>query len=201
MCLYKGTRLIASKGKEITNWKAHMLFLCGNSSWHSRWIARARRRIHLGAPFPRVGNSATGSKCNIDLCEGLLVLHVSCAVLLLKRFPIPYGNLTLPIVPSAAATFFVLVATIAAFTGQHVVRVISFVGRASIIIFILALSIFVSAISLGGAGIANMLKKLENQEYLGFQNLCNQTSIFVVTTMAMEFYISQEAGWEFLIQF
>ncbi|XP_058186210.1 sulfite exporter TauE/SafE family protein 3-like isoform X3 [Rhododendron vialii] len=32
MCLYKGTRVITSKGKEITNWKAHMLFLyccCG----------------------------------------------------------------------------------------------------------------------------------------------------------------------------
>ncbi|CAL5367263.1 unnamed protein product [Camellia sinensis] len=32
ICLSKGTRVIASKGKEITNWKAHMLFLyccCG----------------------------------------------------------------------------------------------------------------------------------------------------------------------------
>lgn len=49
-----------------------------------------------------------------------------------------------------AASYFVLVATIAALVGQHVVRkVIKLVGRASIIIFILALTIFISAISLG----------------------------------------------------
>lgn len=32
ICLWKGTRVIASKGKEITNWKLHQLFLycsCG----------------------------------------------------------------------------------------------------------------------------------------------------------------------------
>lgn len=50
----------------------------------------------------------------------------------------------------SAASYFVLVATIAAFTGQHVVRkIIAVLGRTSIIIFILALTIFVSAISLG----------------------------------------------------
>ena len=49
-----------------------------------------------------------------------------------------------------AAAYFVLVATIAALTGQHVVRkIIAVLGRASIIIFILAFTIFVSAISLG----------------------------------------------------
>ena len=50
----------------------------------------------------------------------------------------------------AAASYFVLVATIAAFTGQHVVRkIIAILRRTSIIVFILALTIFVSAISLG----------------------------------------------------
>lgn len=50
----------------------------------------------------------------------------------------------------SAAAYFTLVATIAAFTGQHVVRkIIAVLGRTSIIIFILALTIFVSAISLG----------------------------------------------------
>lgn len=49
-----------------------------------------------------------------------------------------------------AAAYFVLVATIAALIGQHVVRrIIAILGRASIIIFILAFTIFVSAISLG----------------------------------------------------
>lgn len=49
-----------------------------------------------------------------------------------------------------AAVYFVAVATFAAFTGQHAVRkLITILGRASLIIFILAFTIFVSAISLG----------------------------------------------------
>ena len=49
-----------------------------------------------------------------------------------------------------AAVYFVAVATFAAFVGQHVVRrLIIMFGRASLIIFILASTIFVSAISLG----------------------------------------------------
>lgn len=77
---------------------------------------------------------------------------------------------------AAAAAYFVLVATIAAFTGQHVVRkIIAVLGRASIVIFILAMTIFVSAISLGGVGIANMVEKMENQEYMGFENFCHQS--------------------------
>nr|GMC49122.1 sulfite exporter TauE/SafE family protein 3-like [Ipomoea batatas] len=80
---------------------------------------------------------------------------------LLKRFPVPY------------ALFLTAVATIAAFIGQHVVRrLIAVLGRASLIIFILAFTIFVSAISLGGVGISNMVKKIHNHEYMGFENLC-----------------------------
>lgn len=49
-----------------------------------------------------------------------------------------------------AAIYFVAVATIAALVGQHVVRkIISIVGRASVIVFVLAFTIFLSAISLG----------------------------------------------------
>lgn len=49
-----------------------------------------------------------------------------------------------------AALYFVAVATFAAFTGQHIVRrMIAILGRASLIIFILAGTIFISAISLG----------------------------------------------------
>lgn len=97
---------------------------------------------------------------------------------LLKRFPVPYGNF-LSIQVSVdetltgrntrfafafnklisrlwslsiylAAAYFAVVASLSALVGQHVVRkVISVLGRASIIIFILASTIFVSAISLG----------------------------------------------------
>lgn len=104
-------------------------------------------------------------------------------------------------------------ATIAAFVGQHIVRrMIILFGRASLIIFILAFTIFVSAISLGkqhysaslfrfvkyialetsnnltplnfkrlvitfvynigGVGISNMIGKIHQHEYMGFENLC-----------------------------
>lgn len=80
---------------------------------------------------------------------------------LLKRFPIPYAG------------YLTLVATIAAVVGQHIVRrLIILFGRASLIIFILAGTIFISAISLGGVGIINMIHKIHNHEYMGFENLC-----------------------------
>jgi hypothetical protein len=53
-----------------------------------------------------------------------------------------------------AALYFIVVATIAALVGQHVVRkLIILFGRASIIIFIIAFTIFISAISLGEASL------------------------------------------------
>ncbi|GLU01424.1 hypothetical protein SLE2022_187320 [Rubroshorea leprosula] len=80
---------------------------------------------------------------------------------LLKRFPVPY------------ALFFTVVATVAAFIGQHIVRKLTIMfGGASLIIFILAFTIFVSAISLGGVGISSMIGKIHRGEYMGFENLC-----------------------------
>lgn len=80
---------------------------------------------------------------------------------LLKRFPVPY------------ALYFVAVAMVAALTGQHVVRkIIDFLGRASLIIFILSFTIFVSAISLGGIGIVKMIERMERNEYMGFEDIC-----------------------------
>ncbi|XP_059455965.1 sulfite exporter TauE/SafE family protein 3-like isoform X1 [Corylus avellana] len=96
---------------------------------------------------------------------------------LLKSFPVPY------------ALYFLGVATIAALVGQHVVtKVIAILGRASLIIFILvgtifvstislgecvlAGTIFVSTISLGGIGIAHMVEKIKHKEDLGFESLC-----------------------------
>lgn len=85
---------------------------------------------------------------------------------LLKRFPVPYGEfyllcyimfgkdcfsyLRMSIFNVFVALYLVGVATIAALVGQHVVRrLITVLGRASLIIFILASTIFISAISLG----------------------------------------------------
>ncbi|KAL7162461.1 hypothetical protein ACSBR2_042867 [Camellia fascicularis] len=79
---------------------------------------------------------------------------------LLSRLPVPY------------ALHFVAVATIAALVGQHVVRrLIAILGRASLIIFILAFTIFLSAILLGGVGISDMIKKIPEDD-IGFENIC-----------------------------
>lgn len=59
-------------------------------------------------------------------------------------------NFTDPLQLFVAALYFVGVATIAAFIGQHIIRkLVILLGRASLIIFILAFTIFVSAVSLG----------------------------------------------------
>ncbi|EXC35515.1 hypothetical protein L484_026823 [Morus notabilis] len=167
ICLYRGTRVIASKGKEITNWKLHQIFLycsCGIVAGMVGGLLGLGGGFILGPLFLELGippqvASATSTFAMVFSSSMSVVQYY-----LLKRFPVPY------------ASYFVLVATIAAFTGQHVVRkIIAVVGRASIIIFILALTIFVSAISLGGVGIANMVEKMENQEYMGFENFCHQS--------------------------
>ncbi|KAK4789963.1 hypothetical protein SAY86_017267 [Trapa natans] len=164
ICLCKGTRVIASKGKEITNWKLHMILLycsCGIIAGMVGGLLGLGGGFILGPLFLELGippqvASATSTFSMLFSSSMSVVQYY-----LLKRFPVPF------------ASYFVLVATIAAFVGQHVVRrIIAILGRASIIIFILALTIFVSAISLGGVGISNMVEKMANQEYMGFESLC-----------------------------
>ncbi|KAK6237485.1 hypothetical protein QUC31_002954 [Theobroma cacao] len=164
ICLYKGTRVIASKGKEVTNWKIYQILLycsCGIIAGMVGGLLGLGGGFILGPLFLELGippqvASATSTFAMVFSSSMSVVQYY-----LLNRFPVPY------------AAYFVLVATVAAFTGQHVVRkIIAVLGRASIIIFILALTIFISAISLGGVGIADMVEKLENEEYMGFENLC-----------------------------
>ncbi|KAI5001545.1 hypothetical protein ZWY2020_026195 [Hordeum vulgare] len=80
---------------------------------------------------------------------------------LLNRFPIPY------------ALVFTCVAFIAAIVGQRVARkVINWLGRASLIIFILSFMIFIGLIPLGGFGILNINHKMAQHEYMGFHSIC-----------------------------
>lgn len=114
-----------------------------------------------------------GLKCHCHLCNDLLIIYVCCGILPSESFScslwyvstLQHPDNLYKIVFSyffdshvtswsfatfMAALYFAAVATIAAFIGQHVVRkLIILFGRASLIIFILAFTIFVSAISLG----------------------------------------------------
>ncbi|XP_027345112.1 sulfite exporter TauE/SafE family protein 3-like isoform X1 [Abrus precatorius] len=167
ICLRKGTRVIASKGKEITDWKFHKICLycsCGIIAGLVSGLLGLGGGFILGPLFLELGippqvASATSTFAMVFSSSMSVVQYY-----LLERFPVPY------------AAYFVLIATIAALTGQHVVRkIIAIFGRASIIIFVLAFTIFVSAICLGGVGIENMVEKMENEEYMGFENICHQS--------------------------
>nr|GLL16932.1 hypothetical protein DM860_000716 [Ipomoea trifida] len=162
--LYKGWRKISSKGDSESNLRAGQLIVycffgmiagvVGGLLGLGGGFIMGPLFLELGVP-PQV-SSATATFAMMFSSSMSVVEYY-----LLKRFPVPY------------ALFLTAVATVAAFIGQHVVRrLIAVLGRASLIIFILAFTIFVSAISLGGVGISNMVEKIHNHEYMGFENLC-----------------------------
>ncbi|XP_074287010.1 sulfite exporter TauE/SafE family protein 3-like [Silene latifolia] len=162
--LYKGHRIISSKGEATTDWKVHQLVLycvCGILAGMVGGLLGLGGGFILGPLFLELGVPPQVSSATATFA---MTFSSSMSVIeyyLLKRFPVPY------------ALYFMAVATVAAFVGQHVVRkLIIIMGRASLIIFILAFTIFVSAVSLGGVGISNMIGKIERHEYMGFENLC-----------------------------
>ncbi|XP_027938106.1 sulfite exporter TauE/SafE family protein 4-like [Vigna unguiculata] len=81
---------------------------------------------------------------------------------LLKRFPIPY------------ALYLTSVSILAGFWGQFFVRrIVAFLGRASIIVFILSGVIFASALTMGVVGIENSIEMINNHEFMGFLGFCS----------------------------
>ncbi|XXG47973.1 hypothetical protein AAC387_Pa02g2529 [Persea americana] len=162
--LYTGRRVIGSKGDEGTNWKIYQLILyccCGILAGVVGGLLGLGGGFILGPLFLELGVPPQVASATATFAMTFSSSMSVVEYYLLKRFPVPY------------ALYFIAVATIAAYVGQHVVRkIIIILGRASLIIFILALTIFVSAISLGGVGIANMIEKIEQKEYMGFENLC-----------------------------
>ncbi|GMH10813.1 hypothetical protein Nepgr_012654 [Nepenthes gracilis] len=166
--LYKGQRIVSSKGDARTNWKVQQLVLycffavvagmVGGLLGLGGGFILGPMFLELGVP-PQVSSATATFAMTFSSSMSVVEYY------LLKRFPVPY------------ALYFVIVATIAAVVGQHVIRkLIIVLGRTSIIIFILAFTIFVSAISLGGVGISNMIGKIRRHEYMGFENLCKYGS-------------------------
>ncbi|GLT54187.1 hypothetical protein SLA2020_274070 [Shorea laevis] len=162
--LYKGRRTIASKGEEGTNWRVHQLVLycsCGILAGLVGGLLGLGGGFILGPLFLELGVSPQVSSATATFAMTFSSSMSVVQYYLLKRFPVPY------------ALYFLAVAAIAAPVGQHVVRkVIVILGRASLIIFIMASTIFVSAISLGGVGIAKIIENIQQEEYMGFENLC-----------------------------
>ncbi|KAG6643975.1 hypothetical protein CIPAW_08G023700 [Carya illinoinensis] len=163
--LYKGHRVIASRRDERTNWQVHQLVtycslgilagIVGGLLGLGGGFIMAPLFLELG--IPAQVSSATAN-FGMTFSSSMSVVEYY----LLKRFPVPY------------ASYFVAVSIVGAFIGQNIVRkLVNLFGRASLIIFILAFTIFVSAISLGGVGISNMIGKIHRHEYMGFENLCN----------------------------
>ncbi|KAI3912280.1 hypothetical protein MKW92_033003 [Papaver armeniacum] len=162
--LYKGKKVIASLGEKGANWKVHKLVffalvgvfagMVGGLLGMGGGFIMGPLFLQLGIP-PQVSTATATFAMTFSSSMSVVEYY------LLKRFPVPY------------ALYFLGVATLAALVGQHVVKkIISILGRASLIIFILVFTIFISAILLGGVGIANMTKTIKHNEYMGFEDLC-----------------------------
>ncbi|RZC12767.1 sulfite exporter TauE/SafE family protein 3-like isoform X2 [Glycine soja] len=165
--LYKGQRVIASKGDQQTRWRVQQLILycsCGIIAGIIGGLLGLGGGFILGPLFIGLGIHPQEFSTKVSSATSTFAMTFSASMsvveyYLLKRFPIPY------------ALYFVAVATAAALVGQHLVRkVIAILGRTSLIIFILALTVFVSGISLGGVGIAKLIEK---KVQMKFENLCS----------------------------
>ncbi|KNA21758.1 hypothetical protein SOVF_040540 [Spinacia oleracea] len=162
--LYKGRRIISSKGDANTTWKVHQLVLyccCGLLAGMVGGLLGLGGGFILGPLFLELGVPPQVSSATATFAMAFSASMSVVEYYLLKRFPVPY------------AVYFMGVATVAAFVGQHAVRrLIILMGRASLIIFFLAFTIFASAVSLGGFGISTIIEKIQRQEYMGFEDLC-----------------------------
>ncbi|KHM98753.1 hypothetical protein glysoja_030806 [Glycine soja] len=168
--LYTGKRVIASKGDQRTQWRAHQLIMycsCGICAGIVGGLLGLGGGFILGPLFLELGIPPQVSSATATFAMTFSASMSVVEYYLLKRFPIPY------------TLYFVAVSTFAAFVGQVLVRkLVAILGRASLIIFILSSTIFVSAISLGkcGVGISNMIQRIANKEYMGFENLCTYSA-------------------------
>ncbi|CAL2245472.1 unnamed protein product [Prunus armeniaca] len=162
--LYKGRRVIASKGEETTKWPLYKLVsycACGTAAGMLGGLLGLGGAFMLGPMFLEMGIPPQVSSATATFAMTFSSSMSVVEYYLLNRFPVPY------------ALYFAAVTTVSAIAGQHVAgKVIKKLGRASLIIFILAFTVFVSSLMLGGIGVKNMIKNIEHKDSLGFQNIC-----------------------------
>ncbi|CAN1162027.1 Sulfite exporter TauE/SafE family protein 3 [Linum perenne] len=141
--LYKGHRVIASKADQGTHLKVHQLVIycsCGILAGVVGGLLGLGGGFIMGPLFLELGVPPQVSSATATFAMTFSSSMSVVEYYLLHRFPVPY------------AVYFFAVATVAAFVGQHVVRkLIIILGRSSLIIFILAFTIFVSAITLASS--------------------------------------------------
>ncbi|KAK7261582.1 hypothetical protein RIF29_27896 [Crotalaria pallida] len=161
--LYQGWRFISSKDQG-THWPFHHLILasvCAVLAGIIGGLLGVGSGFVMGPLFLELGilpqvASATAT-FGMAFSSSLSVVQYY----LLNRFPISY------------ALYLTLVAAVAAYIGQDIInKLVNRFGRASLIIFVLAFTIFVSTIALGGVGILDMVGKIQRNEYMGFEDLC-----------------------------
>ncbi|KAG6608237.1 Sulfite exporter TauE/SafE family protein 3, partial [Cucurbita argyrosperma subsp. sororia] len=162
--LYKGRRIITSLGERRINFRARQLamYAClGMSAGIVGGLLGVGGGSIMGPLFLELGVHPQVASASATFA---MMFSSSMSVVeyyLLNQFPVPY------------AVYLAAVAMVAAYCGQYVVsKIIAFLGRASIVIFVLAISIFISALTLGGVGISRSLERLQRNEYMGFVDLC-----------------------------
>ncbi|KAK7384923.1 hypothetical protein VNO78_30626 [Psophocarpus tetragonolobus] len=158
--LHKGR----SAGGQHTQWPLHHLFLasiCSLLAGTVGGLLGTGSGFVMGPLFLEVGIAPQVASATATF--GMMYSSSLSVVqfYLLNRFPVPY------------ALYLTLMAATAALIGQHLIdKLVNIFQRASLIIFILACTIFVSAIALGGVGISNMILEIKKDAYMGFEDFC-----------------------------
>ncbi|KAF5936163.1 hypothetical protein HYC85_027292 [Camellia sinensis] len=156
--LYKGKRQISSRGNTGTNLKAHQLILycsCGVLAGIVGGLLGLGGGFILGPLFLELGVPPQVSSATATFAMTFSSSMSVVEYYLLKRFPVPY------------ALYFVAAATVAAFIGQHVVQKLIIIQGKGILNHLHS-----GYHDLRGVGISNMIGKIEQHEYMGFEDLC-----------------------------
>ncbi|XP_027332419.1 sulfite exporter TauE/SafE family protein 3-like [Abrus precatorius] len=153
-----------SAGGQHIHWKLHHLFLasvCSLLAGTVGGLLGTGSGFVMGPLFLEVGIAPQVASATATF--GMMYSSSLSVVqyYLLNRFPVPY------------ALYLTLVAAIAAYLGQKIIdKLVNIFRRASLIVFVLAFTIFVSAVALGGVGISRTILKIQKNEYMGFEDFC-----------------------------